>query len=133
MTTNFYFTHPIAASFDQRIHALEEKLHGKGYGLYWYIREKLSFFPKKCCRLENLKPFATKYYTYRLMKQVVLESGLFEIEKGYIIPLKLVCEGGTIDEEATCGNTPAKPQRGNKTNRKNSKTKAKNNFDFIHF
>ncbi len=131
MTTNFYFTHPIAASFDQRIHAMEEKLHGKGYGLYWYIREKLSYFPKKCCRLENLKPFATRYYTYRLMKQVVLESGLFEIEKGYIIPLKLVCEGGTIDEEATCGNTPAKPQRGNKTNRKNSKTKAKNNSDFI--
>ena len=131
MTTNFYFTHPIAASFDQRIHALEEKLHGKGYGLYWYIREKLSYFPKKCCRLENLKPFATKYYTYRLMKQVVLESGLFEIEKGYIIPLKLVCEGGTIDEEATCGNTPAKPQRGNKTKRKNSKTEAKNNFAFF--
>ncbi len=131
MTTNFYFTHPIAASFDQRIHALEEKLHGKGYGLYWYIREKLSYFPQKCCRLENLKPFATRYYTYRLMKQVVLESGLFEIEKGYIIPLKLVCEGGTIDEEATCRNTPAKPQRGNKTNRKNSKTKAKSNFDFI--
>ncbi|MDE5701507.1 MAG: hypothetical protein K2I15_03660, partial [Bacteroides sp.] len=74
MTTNFYFTHPIAASFDQRIHAMEEKLHGKGYGLYWYIREKLSYFPQKCCRLENLKPFATRYYTYRLMKQVVLES-----------------------------------------------------------
>ncbi len=131
MTTNFYFTHPIAASFDQRIHALEEKLHGKGYGLYWYIREKLSFFPKKCCRLENLKPFATKYYTYRLMKQVVLESGLFEIEKGYIIPLKLKCEGGTINEETTRKDMPAKPQRGNKTSRKNSRNEAKNNFTFI--
>ncbi len=131
MTTNFYFTHPIAASFDPRIHALEEKLHGKGYGLYWYIREKLSFFPKKCCRLENLKPFATKYYTYRLMKQVVLESGLFEIEKGYIIPLKLKCEGGTINEETTRKDMPAKPQRRNKTSRKNSRNEAKNNFTFI--
>ena len=126
MTTNFYFTHPIAASFDPRIHALEEKLHGKGYGLYWYIREKLSYFPQKCCRLENLKPFATKYYTYRLIQKVVLESDLFEIEEGYIIPLKLTCEGGTIDEEATREDTTAKPQRGNKKVRKNNRTEAKN-------
>ena len=125
MTTNFYFTHPIAASFDPRIHALEEKLHGKGYSLYWYIREKLSYFPRKCCRLEDLKPFATKYYTYRLMKQVMLESGLFEIEKGYIIPLKLECEGGTIDEETIRRDTASKPQRGSKTSRKNSGTEAK--------
>ena len=131
MTTNFYFTHPIAASFDPRIHALEEKLHGKGYSLYWYIREKLSYFPRKCCRLENLKPFATRYYTYRLMQKVVLESGLFEIEKGYIIPLKLKCEGGTIDEEMTRRNTSDKPQRRNKTSRKNSGTEVKSSFTFI--
>ena len=131
MTTNFYFTHPIASSFDPRINALEEKLHGKGYSLYWYIREKLSYFPQKCCRLEDLKPFATKYYTYRLMKQVVLESGLFEIEKGYIIPLKLECEGGTIDEEVIHKDTTAKPKRRNKTSRKNSRAEAKNSFAFI--
>ena len=131
MTTNFYFTHPIAASFDSRIHALEEKLHGKGYSLYWYIREKLSYFPQKCCRLEDLKPFANRYYTYKLMQQVVLESGLFEIEKGYIIPLKLECEGGTSYEKTTLGNTPAKPQRENKISRKNSRTEAKNSFAFI--
>lgn len=125
MTTNFYFTHPIAASFDPRIHVLEEKLHGKGYGLYWYIREKLSYFPRKCCRLEDLKPFATKYYTYRLMQQVVLESGLFEIEKGYIIPLKPECERETNNDEATRRDTADKPQRGNKTSRKNSGIEAK--------
>ena len=126
MTTNFYFTHPIAASFDPRIHALEEKLHGKGYGLYWYIREKLSYFPRKCCRLEDLKPFATKYYTYRLMQQVVLESGLFEIERGYIIPLRLKCEGETNGEELIFGDTPTKPKRGNKTSRKSCGTESKN-------
>ncbi|WP_300693399.1 hypothetical protein [uncultured Bacteroides sp.] len=65
------------------------------------------------------------------MKQVVLESGLFEIEKGYIIPLKLKCEGGTINEETTRKDMPAKPQRGNKTSRKNSRNEAKNNFTFI--
>ncbi len=126
MTTNFYFTHPIAASFDPRIHVLEEKLHGKGYGLYWYIREKLSYFPRKCCRLEDLKPFATKYYTYRLMQQVVLESGLFEIERGYIIPLRLKCEGETNGEELIFGDTPTKPKRGNKTSRKSCGTESKN-------
>ncbi|WP_303028231.1 hypothetical protein, partial [uncultured Bacteroides sp.] len=65
------------------------------------------------------------------MKQVVLESGLFEIEKGYIIPLKLKCEGGTINEETTRKDMPAKSQRGNKTSRKNSRNEAKNNFTFI--
>ena len=44
MKGHFYFTHPIEASLDPRMEAMEEKLHGKGFGVYWYIREKMSYF-----------------------------------------------------------------------------------------
>lgn len=93
MKGHFYFTHPIEASLDPRMEAMEEKLHGKGFGVYWYIREKMSYFSNNRCRLKDLKPFATRYYTKQMIEWVVLESGLFGCdEAGNIVPLKLQCE-----------------------------------------
>ena len=57
---------------------------------------------------------------------MVLKSGLFEIERGYIISLKLKCEGETNGEEVILGDTVAKPKRGNKTSRKSCGTESKN-------
>ena len=56
----------------------------------------------------------------------MLKSGLFEIERGYIISLKLKCEGETNGEEVILGDTVAKPKRGNKTSRKSCGTESKN-------
>ena len=114
MTRNFYFSHPIEAMFDPRMEAMEEVLHGKGYGIYWYIREKISFFAQNRCRLKALKPFATRYFTYPLMVWVVTETGLFDIDGEYVTPRKLACELGP-DAEIT---VPEKLKPAPKTKRK---------------
>ena len=114
MTRNYYFSHPIAASFDPRMEAMEEVLHGKGYGIYWYIREKISFFAHNRCRLKALKPFATRYFTYKLMVWVVTETGLFDIDGEYVTPRKLACELGPDAEIAV----PEKLKPAPKTERK---------------
>ena len=114
MTRNYYFSHPIEAMFDPRMEAMEEVLHGKGYGIYWYIREKISFFANNRCRLKALKPFATRYFTYKLMVWVVTETGLFDIDGEYVTPRKLACELGP-DAEIT---VPEKLKPAPKTERK---------------
>lgn len=123
---NFFFSHPIEASLDPRMEAMEEKLHGKGAGVYWYIREKMSFFSKNRCRLKQLKPFATKYFTYRLMEQVVLETDLFDIDGDVITPRKLACELDS-DTEQTDTQEPENPSpKPRKTTAKNDKNTTKN-------
>ncbi|MDO3389141.1 hypothetical protein Q3C19_01485, partial [Bacteroides sp. ET489] len=93
MIGHFYFTHPIGASDDPRMEAMEEKLHGKGSGVYWYIREKMSYFSNNRCRLKQLVRFATRYYNKQMIEWVVQESGLFGCdEEDYFFPLKLKCE-----------------------------------------
>lgn len=126
MMKNFFFSHPIEASLDPRMEAMEEKLHGKGAGVYWYIREKMSFFSKNRCRLKQLKPFATKYFTYRLMEQVVLETDLFDIDGDVITPRKLACELDS-DTEQTDTQEPENPSpKPRKTTAKNDKNTTKN-------
>lgn len=126
MMTSLYFNHPIEAGMDPRMEALEEKLHGRGFGVYWYIREKMCFFTGNRCRLEQLKPFATKYITFKLMQQVVLESGLFEIEDGIVVPMKLECELRSGKEQNTLEEMGKNTQKKRKTGAKNNKKTKKN-------
>jgi len=134
MTRNFYFAHPIEASFDPRMEAMEKVLHGKGYGIYWYIREKISFFVQNRCRLKALKPFATRYFTYPLMVWVVTETGLFDIDGEYVTPRKLACELGPNAKIRVPKKLKPAPKTGGKAVAKNSqkttevsKKTAKNN------
>ena len=121
MTRNFYFAHPIEASFDPRMEAMEKVLHGKGYGIYWYIREKISFFAQNRCRLKALKPFATRYFTYPLMVWVVTETGLFDIDGEYVTPRKLACELGPNAKIRVPKKLKPAPKTGGKAVAKNSK------------
>lgn len=130
MKGHFYFTHPIEASLDPRMEAMEEKLHGKGFGVYWYIREKMSYFSNNRCRLKDLKPFATRYYTKQMIEWVVLESGLFGCdEAGNIVPLKLQCEQESETDPADAWqpvlcpteNRETAPKTTGKNNRKTTK------------
>ena len=126
MMKNFFFSHPIEASLDPRMEAMEEKLHGKGAGVYWYIREKMSFFSNNRCRLKQLKPFATKYYTFRLMEQVVLETDLFDIDGDVITPRKLACELGPDTEQTDTREPENLYPKPRKTTAKNDKNTTKN-------
>lgn len=124
MKQNLYFIHPITASFDPRMEAMEEKLHGKGYGGYWYIREKMSLFLHDRCRLKDLKPFATKYFSFKLMKTIVMESDLFYFEGEYIVAKELNCEGPqttVTDPSKKHGNQGKNTPKTRKTTKKQAK------------
>lgn len=120
MKSHFYFNHPIEASLDPRMEAMEEKLHGKGFGVYWYIREKMSYFSGNRCRLKDLKPFATRYFTYRMMVWVVQESGLFECDGEYITPRKLQCELNPETERTDKTQPESTPRTARKATEKSS-------------
>ena len=131
MIGHFYFTHPIGAADDPRMEAMEEKLHGKGSGAYWYIREKMSYFSNNRCRLKQLVRFATRYYNKQMIEWVVQESGLFGCdEEDYFFPLKLKCELEAEDKS----DNPSQPaicpsenrETAPKTTGKNSRKTTKN-------
>lgn len=131
MIGHFYFTHPIGAADDPRMEAMEEKLHGKGSGAYWYIREKMSYFSNNRCRLKQLVRFATRYYNKQMIEWVVQESGLFGCdEEDYFFPLKLKCELEAEDKS----DNPSQPaicpsenrETTSKTTGKNSRKTTKN-------
>jgi len=121
MRQNLYFIHPITASFDPRMEAMEEKLHGKGYGGYWYIREKMSLFLHDRCRLKDLKPFATKYFSFKLIKTIVMESDLFYFDGEYIVAKELNCD----DPQNTRGNAGEESGKQAKNSKKTRKTTQK--------
>lgn len=131
MIGHFYFTHPIGASDDPRMEAMEEKLHGKGSGVYWYIREKMSYFSNNRCRLKQLVRFATRYYNKQMIEWVVQESGLFGCdEEDYFFPLKLKCELEAEDKSDNPSQPAICPSENRettpKTTGKNSRKTTKN-------
>lgn len=86
-----YFKHDALAPIDTKIVELlrEEKI--RGYGVYWLLLEVLRLKPGYKIAISELGALAHRFSTQRrVLKRVIENFGLFEVENGYFFSPGLI-------------------------------------------
>lgn len=99
MKRKFYLQHQLMAAADPRMKRLLAEEGMKGYGVYWYIVEKLSLMPDVGMPLDELKPFCQHVgLRFAYAKKIILNYGLFTIGSDDYVLQNELNSGVTLHE-----------------------------------